>query len=195
MAIVVFVLGHAGSGKTKLSKHWVKSRVKKGEPWVLLDKDICGEGLANALMASLGLDPNDRDSLAYKAQVRDLEYQGCLRLAREQLKLGLNVVMPGPWNKELANGNLFDAHYLSFPEGTSVKYLYVKQSLSNMKKRIIERKSPRDGWKLENWREFEKTLSVPQAVIVHKVPILDMESILEKERLEFMKDCLKAGDV
>jgi hypothetical protein len=164
MPTALFILGHAGSGKTKLSKRWVKTCLKKGDPWVLLDKDICGEGLANALMQALSLDPNDRDSLGYKSNVRDLEYKGCLRLASDQLKMGLNVVLPGPWTKELSSGAIFKNEELGFPSKTKIRHIYLEMGVDQIKKRILERCNPRDEWKLKNWDEFSKSLVEPLAV-------------------------------
>lgn len=50
MATALFVLGHAGSGKTKFSKEFIKMRLKSKEPWCLIDKDTCGELLSNQLI-------------------------------------------------------------------------------------------------------------------------------------------------
>lgn len=164
MPIALFVLGHPGSGKTRLSKKWVKTRLRNGEPWALLDKDICGEGLANALMRALGIDENDRDSPAYKCSVRDLEYQGCLRLAAEQLRLGCNVALPGPWTRELESGDIFDPVALGFPSETRLRHVYLDISVEKTKARIEARSSPRDTWKLANWDEYAKSLQQPAAI-------------------------------
>lgn len=174
MAIALFILGHAGSGKSRLAKRWVKSRMKRGECWAMLDKDICGEALANAFMVHLGLDPNDRDSQAYKDNVRDLEYQACLDVAADQLKLGVSVVLPGPWNKEIVNGKVFDVRKLGFPEETMLKHVYLDATIERMKDRILERENPRDVWKLENWSIFEKTLKVPLPIKERAVPKISL---------------------
>jgi predicted kinase len=175
MPIALFILGHAGSGKTKLSKKWIKSRLKKGEPWALLDKDICGELLSNALMESLGMDPNDRDSEAFKLHVRDLEYKNCLKLAKVQLKLGINVVLPGPWNKELASEALFDSKVLDFSDDVRVAHVYLDASKERIKKRVLERMNARDQWKRNNWEEFEKTLVRPDVIDKRGIMIVNDE--------------------
>src|SRR3546814_7439038 len=41
-----------------------------------------------------------RDSPLFKDKVRDLEYASTLRIARDQLELGMNVAFPGPWSRE-----------------------------------------------------------------------------------------------
>lgn len=177
MAIALFVLGHAGSGKTQFSKKFIKSRLKDKKPWCLLDKDVSGEKLSTALMIAYGLDPNDKDSPEYKQKVRDLEYRTCLDVARDQLRLGINVVMPGPWTKELNNGELFDVKSLDLPKKTKLIHVYLDVPVDKLKQRIIERKKGRDGWKLLNWEEFSKTLVMPSAIKEHGVSIIthDME--------------------
>lgn len=160
MAIALFILGHAASGKTTLAKSWIKSRMKKGEHWCLMDKDDSGEILAPPLMVSMGLDPNDRDSSDYKSKVRDLEYLACLNVAKEQLKLGINVVLPGPWTKELKNEDIFNPHKLMFPYDTQLEFVYLDIPEDEIKKRILKRKNLRDNWKINNWSKFAETLKI-----------------------------------
>ncbi len=169
MAIAFFVLGFAGSGKTNFSKKWVKARLVQKEAWALLDKDVSGAVLAEALMRQMGLDPRDKDSVAYKQHVRDLEYQTCLDIAQEQLRLGINVVLPAPWTKELTEGRLFDIKSLGFPEETKLMHVYLDANEEQVKERIVKRKKSRDQWKLDHWEEFAKTLVCPPSVQEHQV--------------------------
>lgn len=164
MAIALFILGHAASGKTTLARNWIKSRMKKDEHWCLMDKDDSGDVLAPELMRALGLDPLDRDSHEYKEKIRDLEYAACLNVAREQLKLNINVVFPGPWTKELKNETLFNPYEMGLPNNTIIKVVYLNIEKNILLERISRRKNPRDKWKLNNWNLFEKTLEVPSVV-------------------------------
>lgn len=70
MAIALFILGHAASGKTTLATSWIKSRLEKGEHWCLMDKDDSGDILAPILMKALGFSENDKDSKDYKKYVK-----------------------------------------------------------------------------------------------------------------------------
>jgi predicted kinase len=187
MALALFVLGHAGSGKTRLAKRWIKSRLKKGEPWALLDKDVCGEALANALLCALGLDPNDRDSPAYKKTVRDLEYQACLDVARAQLKLGINVALPGPWTRELESGKAFDAEALGFPSATRLAHVYLDASVERMRQRVFARDNPRDLWKREHWDQFAQGLAKPQAVARRSVACVGLVEDEDENFASFAK--------
>ncbi len=180
MAVALFVLGHAGSGKTRFSKEFIKSRLNKKEAWCLVDKDTCGEVLSNKLMLSYGMNPNDRDSPEYKEKIRDLEYISALKIAKEQLKLGINVVLPAPWTKELRNGELFDYKKLGFPKNTKIKLVYMDVSLEKIKERIEARSKPRDQWKLKNWDEFSKTLQKPSVVEEKRILTLDSSFNIEE---------------
>lgn len=180
MAVALFILGHAASGKTTLAQHWVKSRISKGEPWCMMDKDDCGDMFAPILMQSYGLDPNDRDSVEYKDKVRDLEYITCLNVAKEQLKLGINVVLPGPWTKELKNGDLFNNEKLGFPAETTLSFAYLDICESIIKQRIVNRGNPRDAWKINNWDIFAKTLKMN--------PIVQERNIITFKENDYMDE-------
>lgn len=164
MPIALFVLGLAGSGKTRFSKEFIKSRIKKKEPWCLIDKDTTGEILSNELMISYGLNPNDRDSPEYKKRVRDLEYKTALKIAKEQLKLNINVILPAPWTKELETGEIFDYKKLGFPKNTKIKHVYMESNVEQIKERIILRNKPRDKWKLNNWEVYSQSLVEPKVI-------------------------------
>jgi predicted kinase len=164
MARALFILGHAGSGKTQIAKKWIKERIKLGEAWCLMDKDTTGQVLSAALMKSLGLDPMDKDSVEYKNNVRDLEYEACLAIAREQLYMGVNVVLPGPWNKEIISGKVFNNVDLNFPEKTQTRHIYLDVPEDIIKDRIFARNSRRDDWKLEHWDEYKTRLVKPEEI-------------------------------
>jgi predicted kinase len=163
MAKVLFVLGQAASGKSQFARKFIKAQLKKKHAWCLMDKDTSGARLSDALMRALGFNPNDKDSPDYKQHVRDLEYQTCLDIAKEQLRLGLNVVIPGPWTKEIHDGTIFDAEKLGFPFGTKLAHVYVDTPLDELQTRVINRNKTRDEWKLNNWEEYSKSLLMPQA--------------------------------
>lgn len=175
MAKILFVLGFAGSGKTKLSKKFITKELENKQNWVLLDKDIICQPITNYLMEKMGLSPEDRDSPEYKNNIRDLEYKSCLEAANANLKLGVNVICPGPWTKELNNEDLFSANKLGLPENTEIYHIYMNSKIEDLKKRIFQRNSPRDKWKKENWIEFEKTIIKPKKI--EEKNILEFTSI------------------
>jgi hypothetical protein len=175
MTRALFILGHAGSGKTQLAKKWVKDRIKYGEAWCIMDKDTTGEIFTPYLMEQMGLDKFDRDSSDYKLKIRDLEYHACLNIAKEQLNLGVNVVLPGPWSKEIANNKIFSNTQLGFPEKTQLRHLYFDVSSEKLKERILLRNNKRDEWKLNNWDEFKLRLNKPQEIIDRNIVCVNEE--------------------
>lgn len=173
MARALFILGHAGSGKTQLAKKWIRERNQKNEAWCLMDKDTIGEVLVKHILKSMNLDPYDRDSEEYRQVVRDLEYEACLNVAREQLRVGVNVVLPGPWSKEVQSGAIFDNLRIGFPEKTQTRHIYLDIPEDEIKNRILLRKSERDNWKINNWDIFKQRLSKPEEIINRKIVTLN----------------------
>lgn len=161
MATALFILGHAGSGKSYLARQWLEYKQAKGESWALMDKDTIGDTFGKAMLKMLGFNENDRDSLHYKNHIRDLEYQACLQVIKEQLEHNINVVIPGPWTKEINNATIFCNKKLGFPPSTQLKHVYLDYSADCIKDRIIKRAHPRDEWKISNWSSYAKGLEKP----------------------------------
>lgn len=105
-------------------------------------------------MDKLSGDSNDRDSPAYKQNVRDLEYQSVLDTARENLELGVSCVLPAPWTKEVQLGQL-TAEQLKFPSDTRVMVVWLVLAPSQRKARVQRRAHPRDAYKLNQWTTGE----------------------------------------
>jgi predicted kinase len=159
VSIAIFLCGPAGCGKTTLAKDLVPAlnRLAYG-PFCLLDKDTMTDPLSEALLHSLTGYGLDRDSPAYKAHARDREYETVLRTAKENMELGLNVVLPGPWTKEIESGAVFDPRKLGFElrDRTLVVWLQVPEE--DRLDRILARGNPRDAYKLKNWKSYAKSI-------------------------------------
>jgi len=124
-------------------------------PTVLVDKDIIANKFVKKGLELMGLNPNDRDSPAYKENFRDLEYEVTLDFIQEQLRLGLSCVAPTPWTKEVKNEMIFQNFYQT-PNPLRIKHVLLKSDANKMQERILKRNNPMDGWKLNNWEEFIK---------------------------------------
>jgi len=157
MSKLVFFLGGAGAGKTTLAKALARrSRA------ALFDMDTFARPAAEAIMTSLGLDPNDRDSAVYKSQCRDVGYRITMDAALENVELGTAAYVIGPFTKETEEP-LWLKNELSAigaaMEKVEVKVIFV--SLPNeqlYRKRIRQRGSALDAWKLQNWAQFSQSL-------------------------------------
>ncbi len=177
----LFILGHAGTGKSFLTTHFLQRQRDKASAWCVLDKDVVSECWSGPMLRALGADPNDRDSPLFKENVRDLEYLTTLRIAKDQLEIGLNVAFPGPWSRELASSALFSASALGFPSSTRLRHVWLELSLTERKNRIARRADPRDQWKLKNWTAYAEALKRPIPVQDGRVPVLDAGLPLEKQ--------------
>ncbi|MFW7340814.1 AAA family ATPase [Pollutimonas sp. H1-120] len=179
--IALFILGHAGTGKSFLTRHFIQQQRERGRAWCVLDKDVVSECWSGPYLETLGADPNDRDSPLFKDKVRDLEYASTLRIARDQLELGLSVAFPGPWSREQASGSLFSTQQLGLPPETQLRHVWLELPIHIRKDRIVERGDPRDAWKLTHWERYIDALKRSAAVQDGRVPVLDASLPLARQ--------------
>lgn len=157
MRKLLFFLGPAGAGKTTLAKAWTR---KHGGAF--LDMDTLLRPAAETIMTLAGQDPNDRDSPIYKTHCRDLGYRITMDAALENLELELDAIVVGPFTKEL-DDPLWLENELALIGATvrdvcvRVIYVYLPNE-SAYHKRIENRGSALDVWKLENWSHFGPSL-------------------------------------
>jgi len=177
----LFILGHSATGKSYLTSHFIERQRGQGRAWCLLDKDSVGESWTGPFLQAFGQDPNDRDSPFFKEHVRDLQYQSTLRIARDQFECRLDVVLPGPWSRELASGALFSAQAMGFPDFVRIVHVWLDLPEAVRRQRIIQRGDPRDQWKLDHWDAYFAALKRPQAVIDGRIPVLDASLPLDEQ--------------
>lgn len=155
MARLIFICGHAGAGKTTLAKRAVpRLHARSGASYFLLDKDTVYGGYSQQVMGLLTGDPNDRDSPTYLQHLRDPEYHGMIDIARENVALGVNVVLVAPFSRELKSGLLFDPQALRLPSGCDVRVVWVSLDEPTSRRRIVERGDERDAYKLAHWEQY-----------------------------------------
>ncbi|MDF3838536.1 ATP-binding protein [Cupriavidus basilensis] len=162
MPRLLFFCGHAGTGKTTLAHRLIGPLMQAtGEPFCLLDKDTLYGGYSAAAMGALTGDPNDRDSPTYLKYLRDAEYHGLLDTARENLLLGISVIVVGPLSREVRDHLLHDPAWLRMPAGTTVRTLWVHLPEDEAHARIVRRANPNDAYKLAHWEDYRTRRFMP----------------------------------
>jgi predicted kinase len=154
---LILFSGHAGTGKSTLAKKAIGQIIERSnQDYFFLDKDTAYGAFSSHLMEVATGNPNDRDSPYYLTHLRDWEYKGLFDLARENLALGVNVILVGPFSKEIMSRDIFDPQHKDLPQNTSIRVAWIDLSDSEAKKRIELRADPRDDWKLAHWSEYLK---------------------------------------
>lgn len=152
---LVLVGGHAGSGKTTFSRILAQK-----SSYALLDKDVVTRPLVDALAEILCGNPNDRQSDIYKKIIRPLEYKVLLGTAYNMGRYGTNVIVDAPFISELLDqDNCLDLQTACINYDINLKIIWIMVQPEVLKERIFSRNVPRDEWKINNWEEFERTLS------------------------------------
>lgn len=155
--LAVFFIGAAATGKTTVCRLVLPRLVARtNEPWCILDKDRAGEHLGRALLSALGVSPDDRDSPVYKTHVRDAEYASVLSIAAENLRLGVNCLLPAPFTRELNDGRLFNPQALGFADKVRTRVVHLSATAESRYARILERAHPQDVYKLKHWDQFRE---------------------------------------
>lgn len=171
---LVFFCGHAGTGKTTIAKRLVGPLMREtGEAFCLLDKDTLYGHYSAAAMGALTGDPNDRDSPLYLQHLREPEYQGLLDTARENLELGVSVLVVGPLSREIRERKLFDRGWLGIGEAVHIRIVWVHTSEETAHARVIARHNPNDAYKLAHWDEYRQRRFVPSGAALEGLVMFD----------------------
>ena len=159
---LILFAGHAGTGKSTLAKRALPLIIEStGEDYFFLDKDTVYGAFSAHVMELTTQNPNDRDSPYYLQNLRDWEYQGLIDIARENLLLGVNVILVGPFSKEIQSGRMFNPEALGIPAQTKISIAWIDLEESEAKRRMEKRDDPRDQWKLAHWDEYVKRRTEP----------------------------------
>ena len=159
---LILFAGHAGTGKSTLAKKALPLIIEKtGEDFFFLDKDTVYGAFSAHVMKLTTQNPNDRDSPYYLENLRDWEYRGLIDIARENLLLGVNVILVGPFSKEIQSGKMFDAQALGVPPQTTIQIAWIDLDETEAKLRMTKRADPRDEWKLAHWDQYAKRRTEP----------------------------------
>ncbi|SFM17356.1 AAA domain-containing protein [Gracilibacillus orientalis] len=187
MQKLVFFVGVAGTGKTTVAE-----KISEHIPCAFLDRDTVGGRFVERFLEMKDLDPKDRDSQFYKENLRDLEYDTTKDICIENLRVGQNVFMISPFTTELKNKDWIEkviADSGKTKEEVDVKVVVVTlEDIEQQRKRIADRGTERDTWKLENWDSYETRVDfVPTVnwdIPKENIDIFDNSGDLTEEKVE-----------
>ncbi|MCW1914636.1 ATP-binding protein [Luteolibacter sp. GHJ8] len=140
------VTGPAGAGKSAYAR-----RLAAELGACLIDSDIATERLVRAGLGLAGLDPDDRDSPAYKRAYRDAVYEAMFDLALSNLP-HIPVVMAGPFTREGGEPDWPDR--LEARLGVRPTLHFVWCQPEERRQRILKRGEERDRPKLADWNTY-----------------------------------------
>lgn len=143
------IIGAPASGKTSFARQ-LAARTRSA----LIDIDIATEPVVRAALATLSMDPDDRDSPRFKEIFRDPIYSTLFQLAESNLP-HTSVALTGPFTRELQNPRWPEELRRSIGVPCQVQVYYVHCDPAIRFRRMKDRANPRDASKLEDWHEHE----------------------------------------
>lgn len=152
MPTLLFLVGPAGSGKSTTSK-LIAQRLRAA----YIDKDTVATGFTEALLTLAGTDPQERDNNAYyQERVMSLEYDTILKVASDNLALGMSVVLDAPFGRYLPHDRFVveTAQRMGWASDVQPVVVHVKVDGDAIRQRVQARGLARDTWKLTHWDEF-----------------------------------------
>lgn len=153
------ITGPAGAGK---SSHARRLALELGA--CLIDSDTATERLVRAGLSLAGMDPDDRDSPAYKRVYRDAVYEAMFDLAVANLPQ-IPVVLAGPFTRE--GGEDDWPARLEQRLGVKPVLHFVWCPVETRRERMIARGEDRDLPKLRDWESYAASCREERPVWEH----------------------------
>ena len=185
---LILFAGHAGTGKTTLAKKALPLIVEKtGEDLFFLDKDTVYGAYSAHVMEITTKNPNDRDSPYYLKNLRNWEYAGLIAIARENLQLGVNVILVGPFSTEIQSGRIFNPQELGVPSVSSIKIAWIDLDENEAKRRMEKRADPRDEYKLKHWDQYtQRRVEPPEQEAIQRFDNLHFDDAKFEELINHL---------
>ncbi|MBB1273549.1 MULTISPECIES: AAA family ATPase [Psychromonas] len=161
MKRLILVTSPPASGKTYISKQLAKEL----KHVVYLDKDTLIV-LSHQIFKVANAEVN-RSSEFFEEHIRNYEYDAVLALAMEALEYDDIVLINAPFTREIRDTAFVDNLKTQLAKKDArLTVVWVITDIDVVKNRMIERNSPRDTWKLENWDEYIKGVdfSIPECI-------------------------------
>ena len=161
MKRLILVASPPASGKTYISKKLAKAL----KHVVYLDKDTLIV-LSHQIFKVMNEEVN-RSSDFFEEHIRNYEYDAVLALAMEALEYDDIVLINAPFTREIRDTAFIDNLKLQLIEKNArLTVVWVMTDIDVVKKRMLERNSSRDTWKLANWEEYIESVdfSIPSSI-------------------------------
>jgi predicted kinase len=148
---IIIVAGFAGSGKSTIGK-----LISKNMRFAYLDKDTLTRYFTDEMLESKGVGKGDRESTYYTELINPLEYNTLVKVALENVELGISVVLSAPFIRQLNSSSWFADKVDEFSSlsDCKVKVVWIESSREIERIRLIDRNADRDLNKLDNWDEY-----------------------------------------
>lgn len=148
---LILVVSPPACGKTYVSKKLAKSL----DHVVYLDKDTLIP--LSKKIFEVGNEEYNRSSEFFNRVIRDVEYEVTLDLAFEALEYEDLVLINAPFTREIRDIDYVKSLSKKLAEyGAELVFVWVDASPETCHRRMIERNSTRDTWKLAHWDEYIK---------------------------------------
>lgn len=143
---MILVTSPPASGKT-----FVSQELAKMLPGIVyLDKDALIP-LSNRVYIAGGEEIN-RSSEFFEKNIRNYEYDAILNIAFEALEYNNLVLINAPFTREIRNNEYISSLKDKLEKkGAELTVIWIITDIEVSRKRMIERNSPRDTWKIANW--------------------------------------------
>ena len=149
MKKLILVTSPPACGKTFISKKLAEHL----KHVVYLDKDTLI--ILSKQIFAVANEEYNRSSDFFQKHIRDYEYHCVLALALEALSYDDMVLINAPFTQEIRDPKFMaelKARLASYP--AKLEVIWVDTSIETCHKRMVERASDRDKWKLEHWDEY-----------------------------------------
>lgn len=154
------VTGPAGAGKSVYAR-----RLASDLGGCLIDSDVATERLVRAGLSLAGLNPNDRDSAAYKSAYRDAVYEAMYDLACANL-CHVPVVLAGPFTREGGESDWPESLRKRLGVSPQLHFVWCPPELR--RQRIAARGEDRDIPKLRDWKAYAESCREQRPVWEHR---------------------------
>ena len=181
MKRLILVTSPPASGKTYVSR----KLAERLDHVVYLDKDSLIP-LSKKVFEAAGEEYN-RSSDFFERYIRDAEYEAITAIAMEALDYADMVLINAPFSKEVRNRRYMEEMQQTLEsKEAALSVIWVKTDIDVVKRRMEERGSDRDKWKLENWDAYiaECDFSIPEEI--EKDSLLIFENSDDREFHESM---------